>query len=340
MIFRLSLFFLSLCLSLFATNPFWVDFPPKENLTNQDYVDLQKKLREINVEPLIRSLHKKKYIPLESFFMTCFKGIRQTLIDPDQGLFPEMHFEKVGMGSDMCIVSCTPFNNDYPRVIRNIYSELQKTGFNGYFLYLIGGFPNPTGREIQFAGVPYSFKIFMMMEAQKLGFDKVLWIDSSMLPLHDPTPIFNFIDRTGYFAFEWEVLNRDNCLCQIFDETRELLKALTGTDIAEVSHVCGRAFGLKMNTPEAQQLIKEYYRMVELGTPFLSRLPEEFVLSAILGKKEYSHWRISKINKMDTRAIDRIDTPQKIEAAKQANFLFWVQAHTNWHSGTPEVKLH
>ena len=39
-----------------------------------------------------------------------------------------------------------------------------------------------------------------------------------------------------------------------------------------------------MNTEKAKQLIELYYRCVDLGTPFLSCYPDEFVLTAIIGK--------------------------------------------------------
>ena len=72
------------------------------------------------------------------------------------------------------IVSFASYDKNYYTLLKSIPAALEKCGFNGYFLYRMGGFPNPTGIEIQYIGVPYAFKIFMMVEAQKMGFDQVL----------------------------------------------------------------------------------------------------------------------------------------------------------------------
>jgi len=78
------------------------------------------------------------------------------------------------MFGDNCIVCCVPFNRIYPELVLSQVAALKETGFNGYYLYQIGGFPNPTGKEIRHVGVPHSFKIFMTLEAQRLGFSALL----------------------------------------------------------------------------------------------------------------------------------------------------------------------
>jgi hypothetical protein len=194
-------------------------------------------------------------------------------------------------------VCCAPFavnegaqvNKSRAENIKTIAAALQSTGFNGYFYYQIGGFPNPTGKEIQYAGVPYSFKIFMMLEAHKLGFNKVLWIDSALLPLRNPVSFFGWIETRGYFLRGWKTPS--NAWGFIFPQTRQLLQELTGTDVLNSFWIDTTIFGLKMDNPLVQKLIEEYYRMADLGTPFLSCFPEIFVLSALLGKPEFSSFQ-------------------------------------------------
>ncbi len=262
-------------------NPFAINFPVKEELSNDDYIEIQKQLREIDIRDLIRQLYipDQGYTTYEDFLSRCSRGISQVLIDPEKGYFPSKHLEKIGSGSDMCIVSCAPFDGVRSKLIQSIPEALRNSGFNGYFYYRIGGFPNPTGREIQFVGVPYSFKIFMMLEAQKLGFNKVLWIDSACLPLCDPSPLLQWLDHVEVFFIPGRPDYRF-----VFPATQQLLKELTGKDVMKLTHPCTTVLGLKMNAARAKKLIQDYYKMAELGTPFLSCFPEEVVLSTLIAK--------------------------------------------------------
>ena len=280
--------FILLAQSLFASespiNPFAINFPVKQNLTDEDYILAQSLLREIDLEPLLHEHYvpNQGYTTFDDLKARCCKGIKLVLIDPEKGLFPARYLEKIGQGGDRCFVSWVSFNNMYPSLVTTIPETLKKHGFNGYFLYQMGGYPNPTGKEIQYAGVPYAFKIFMMLEAQKLGFNNVIWLDSSLLPLRDPTPLFNQLEENGALILECTNHNYDKT--RIFPKTRQLLKELTTTDVVAVRHFCTAVFGLKMDTEKVEKFIESYYGLVTLGFPFISCFPEEFVFSSIMEK--------------------------------------------------------
>ncbi len=163
--------FISLCFFLcvaigMQANPFAISFPAKKGVSNEDCVQIQKQLRELNVEPLLRELYPENqgFCAFEGFLTRCSKGVSQTLIDLEKGHCPIQQLEKIGQGSNLCVVTCVPYDHVYPAFVRSLAKNLQTVGFNGYFLYRLGGFPNPTGEETQYVGVPYSFKIFMMLE--------------------------------------------------------------------------------------------------------------------------------------------------------------------------------
>jgi hypothetical protein len=317
----------------FQGNPFAIDFPAKMDLSNEDYIEIQNQLRKIDIEPQLGTLYplNRGYLEFHEFWKRCSRGLTQVLIDPERGCFPKMTLEKIGKGGDNCIVCCAPYNDLYPSFINSIPDALRNSGFNGYFLYQVGGFPNPTGREIQYVGVPYSFKIFMMLEAQKRGFNKVLWIDSAALPLRDPTPLFNWIDRTGALINGWKMPSE--AWNVVLPRTRELVGELTGVDVMNTNACCTVVFGLKMNTEKTQRLIEEYYQMVELGTPFLSCFPEEVVLMALidkmnkmgssLGETRKTYWGPCKIPKL----FGNSQEPNSIELLKKAGFYFYHMPH-------------
>lgn len=327
----LLLYLLLLSTQLEASNPFAIHFPSKKELTVEDYTNIQNQLRSIDIKPLVDELYSEFSDSAEvnwvDFYLRCSKGLRQTLVSPEQGLFPQRKLEKIGDGGKRCIVCCVPYNSDYPSLVSTISQALQETGFNGYFYYLIGGFPNPTGIEAQFIGIPYCFKIFTMMEAQQLGFTSVLWIDSALMPLRNPDPLFEIIDKYGAYLSEENKTQNNK---YIFPRTRLLLKELTGTDVFETTFIRTHAFGMKMDSDLSQKFIELYYQMLLSGLPFLSCFPEEFVFTAIAGREEFKDWKghvmsnVLSEHPLKPTPILSFESP---ELSKKSGVFFYYRGH-------------
>lgn len=308
-------------------NPFAINFPEKEIITEEDFINIQNLLKAIDIKPVIEKLYipDAGYTTLQDFYGRCSKGVKQVLLDPERHSIPSLQLVKIGSGSEMCIVSTVPFNKKYISLIKSIPENLEATGFNGYFLYQIGGFPNPSGREIQYVGVPYCFKIFMMLEAYKLGFNKVLWVDSAVLPLRDPTPLFSWLDENGALIHG---SHRPAVGKYLFPATHQLLQDLTGTDVLNSVYICTIVFGLKMDNNLTKNLIQSYYHMVELGTPFLSCFPEEFVLTALIGQADYASWKkFHSFRFLRGSGQAKADSMETIKQAKDEGYFFYHRKH-------------
>ncbi len=50
--------------------------------------------------------------------------------------------------------------------------------------------------------IPYGFKIFAFLDAIKRGYTSILWCDSSGWLTDNPSPIFDLIDKDGYFILK------------------------------------------------------------------------------------------------------------------------------------------
>jgi hypothetical protein len=306
-------------------NPFMIDFPEKKELTNDDYIEIQKKIKAINIIPLLQELYVEDIglTSFDDFKSRCTKALRQNLIDPEKNCFPQKKLIKIGRGGDSCIVNCCPYNLKYPELVNEIPQTLSDLGFNGYFYYLVGGCPNPTGKEVKYVGVPYSFKIFMMLEAQQIGFTKVLWLDSAILPLKDPTPIFAKIEQEGCFLLHEIIPGYDQRY--ILPKTRQLLKDLTGTDVVGGRHISTQVFGLKMDTEKTKKFVNAYYKMLELGTPFLSCYPEEFVYVSIFQQSE-KDWPSQHLFSV-LRFQGSQDIQSEAKILKETNLYFLLRHH-------------
>jgi hypothetical protein len=281
-------------------NPFEIDIPDKEFYTNNELVVIKKKLenKKDNIIEIVKNRFSNNDISftysLDASIDRCSKGVCQKLIDVDKNVYPSKILYKIGNGGNKkeCIVCCTTNLTDV-RAIKgaDIHQSLEKVGFNGYFYLFNGGFPTPRGMEMKYAGVPYCFKIFMMLEAEKLGFERIIWIDAACYAVNNPQILFDVLCEDDaifrqFFPYSPGIPTYEN---SVFKETIEELNALTNRNFVNSIAVCSVVFGLNLKSDKIQKFVNEYYEMVKLGTPFLSNFPEEVVITSIFNKDEYKH---------------------------------------------------
>lgn len=314
-------------------NLFTIKPPSPAEETPSFYLELQSKIHELSIEKELLKLYSEnaEYFPFERFYKRCSIGIHQNLLDSKKNFQP-LSIVKIGKWSDRCIVSMASYNKEYPKYIQRIQIGLEQSGFNGYFVYRIGGYPHPSGKEFAYAAVPYAFKIFLMLEAHKLGFSKIVWIDSVLEPLKDPTPLFEFLEKKKIFIY-FSPKSPDGWKC-ILPSTRKELEEITGVDVLAVPHVCAAIFGLDMSTAASSQFIEDYYQMVERGRVFLSYYPEEFVYAALCAKHFPLQWELPFMHlvknepkpfSLSPNIFD--DSEENIKKAKKDGFFFYRYSH-------------
>jgi hypothetical protein len=279
-------------------NPFLIDIPDKESYDNEELVLIQEKLHEINIDALINDLYPENFrTPFELIKNRVKRGINQIIIDISNNLLPSKTLYKIGNGGDgkNCIVCSTSLHDNRYDLSQTIRSSLEEVGFNGHFYLFNGGFPNPTGIEMKYIGVPYTFKIFAMLEAQKLGFEKVIWIDSACYAVNNPEGLFDALYRTDalFKAFPANYFEPDKSICTydhiIFPKTLDLLNKIVNRDIRNDMNVNSIVFGLNLSSPKINKFIEDYYDMVKIGLPFLSYFPEEIIFATLFNNPEFKY---------------------------------------------------
>lgn len=313
------------------SNPFLIDFPVKDSLTEEDYAKVQQKLRSVDIASFIETRYPnpppKKIFPpwasalatKEDFMGRISKATGQMLIDPEGKRKSIKQLIRIGSGGDRCLVSYASFNGKYIDLLESLPERLEQIGFNGYLLYRIGGFPNPTGKEIRYAAVPYVFKIFSMMEARNEGFSKVLWIDSAFLPLQNPEPLFRWIEKEGCFFKLHESFSKF-----ILPKTVECLLEKTGVNVLQARYVSAQIFGLDFSRDYTRTFLDRYYEMVEAGFPFFSCFPEEYVFTALVGKEP----ALQKNQPFSLLSISEIRLKGKTETwARDQGYFFLQRNH-------------
>ena len=299
-------------------NPFEIDIDLKDEYTNDDLVVIQNKLREKNLDEFIEYLYPKGRqfnTPFDFISQRVKRGITAKLIDIPNNSLPSKNLYKIGNGNkNNCFVCCsTSLNSDRDYMTHDIHESLKKVGFNGYFYLFNGSFPNPTNTELKYAGVPYCFKIFMMLEAKKLGFDKVIWIDAGCYAVNNPEPLFDLLSENDVVFRSFPSNMFESFNHTVFPQTIELLNKLTNKKINTI------VFGLNLNSEKIKDFIKEYYEMVKIGLPFLSYFPEEVVFGSILNKPEYKYV-FNNSGKMERLYIHEIHCSK--EHARNCGYYF------------------
>ena len=287
-------------------NPFLIDIEDKEEYNSNDYITIQQKISEINIDAFLESLYPEEPLTttLDEMKRRCKRGIYQQIIDISNNILPTKKLFKIGDGGDgkKCFVCCTQLSSNRYEYSKGILESLENVGFNGHFLLLNGGFPNPTGMEMKYVAVPYSFKIFMILEAKKMGFEQVIWIDAACYAVNNPDPLFKTLqkDDAVFRSFGPNCFQPNSCDNTVLPKTIELLSSIVKRDIRNDIIVNSIVFGLNLNSQIIMNFINEYYEMVKLGLPFLSCFPEEVVFGCIFNKPEYAHI-LNKTN--DTRNL-------------------------------------
>jgi len=116
---------------------------------------------------------------------------------------------------------------------------------------------------------PYAFKAYALQEAVKQGHATLLWCDASIVPIRSLTPLWERIERDGYWISrngwdnsEWTA---DSAYPDLFpgvpiEEARAINKM--------IPHVVGTAFGIDVNHAIGKRFLHEYFRLASTTRAF------------------------------------------------------------------------
>jgi len=312
-------------------NPYLIDIEDKMEYTNEELDQIQNLLREKYIDYIIEDGYNENFKwPFYWVRERCTKSLcsTQKIIDLSNNILPSKKLYKIGNGGDgkCCFVNYTHLNTNRYDASKLMLKSLEEVDYNGHFLLFNGGFPNPTGTEMKYVGVPYSFKIFMLLEAYNRGFTKVIWLDAACYAVNNPEKLFDLLNKNN-IMFRWfypnvfeNEPNANTCERVVLPQTIELLSKLVERDIRQDFSVNSIVFGLNFDSQIVNDFIKEYYEMVKLGLPFLSTFPEEIVFAAIFNKPKYNH--VFKYHNPEITILYINEAYQNKETAKSNGYFF------------------
>ncbi len=165
-------------------------------------------------------------------------------------------------------VVCVATTREYQKGMRRLYDALDKQEDESRRLdmheSIRGGIRGPrrhAGAWPSHQEIPYGFKAFALSESNLLGADLLLWCDASILPIRSLEPLWERIERDGYWLskngwsnYEWTA---DAAYPDLF--SCDLQTARVQNKV--VPHVVATAFGLNVKHPLGKAFLDEYYRL-------------------------------------------------------------------------------
>jgi hypothetical protein len=210
--------------------------------------------------------------------------MRQTrLISPKNEIDLSLHVDYLGndpSNKEWCVISYASYNREYDKKLQLMNSRFRKVKFSGHLLYRIGGWPDIEGGSLKLAHVPYAFKVAMFREAQKLGYKKVLWLDTSMDPQKNFDVFFDIIGVDGYFILEIF----PSKLRSHGSETMRISLGVTEEENKIIPQVAGGIVGIDFTHENGRKLLEAWYKAAEDLDPFLSPRSDQAALAAIAYK--------------------------------------------------------
>jgi hypothetical protein len=117
---------------------------------------------------------------------------------------------------------------------------------------------------------PYAFKSFALLEAAR-HFDLLIWADSCIIPVRSMEPLWERIERDGYWMsengfsnYEWTADSAYQDLFRYWQNEQRSTSAIR-EDMYRINrtipHVVATAFGLNARHPKGKAFLDEYFRL-------------------------------------------------------------------------------
>lgn len=197
---------------------------------------------------------------------------------PDE--FPEQGSAIVNSSADdkeNCLIVYASFNKGFPLGAKRLVEYVKNSDFKGHVLYRIGGWPNTEEGDLKTAHVPYAFKPCFFREAKRLGYQRVLWLDASILPYVSLNVIFEEIKRKGYF-----VMGGCSMIAPFMNESAAKDLGVTLDECNAIPTCSAGLFGVDFAQDRASKSIDLWYQAALSPHAFFTPRSDQNALSVIL----------------------------------------------------------
>lgn len=119
--------------------------------------------------------------------------------------------------------------------------------------------------------VPYAFKAYALQRASQTA-DVLLWADACILPIRDMEPLWQRIERDGYWFskngwsnYDWTA---DSAYPDLFPEYGSLMQKEARVVNFGIPHVVATSFGVNVRHEKGAAFLREYFRLASTTKAF------------------------------------------------------------------------
>lgn len=175
-----------------------------------------------------------------------------------------------------CIITYATFNRNYVAALEKLVENIKKSDYKGHVLYYKGGWPDLESGSLVLSYVPYAFKVCCFKEAQRLGYKRVLWIDTSLTPVVSLNTLFNDIKEKGHL-----IIGNTHMVAPYFTEKAANAFGLTLEQTADIPSCASFLFGVDLTNEKSVKVIDAWFEAAKNKGYYNSR-PDQSSLSVIL----------------------------------------------------------
>jgi hypothetical protein len=116
---------------------------------------------------------------------------------------------------------------------------------------------------------PYAFKAYALKQAADEGADLVLWCDACILPIRSLEPLWEKIEREGYWICNNGWLNSQWCADNWYADCYPGVNLEDArAENRNVPHVVATCFGLNLQHPVGKSILQDYYKLASKTRAF------------------------------------------------------------------------
>ena len=115
--------------------------------------------------------------------------------------------------------------------------------------------PMEGGAPLALSHVPYAFKASFFKEAERLGFKRILWLDTAVVPIAPLSDIFAMIKEKGYF-----VMGNTHNIGPYMNPQSAAFFGLTLVQTHKIPSCSAGLFGLDLTQKKSKTLLDCWYR--------------------------------------------------------------------------------
>lgn len=181
------------------------------------------------------------------------------------------------------LITYCSLNGPYPQFVHQLAKILKKHKRSYDCYFMIGSYPSTKEDGMSLFHIPYAWKTCLFKVVQDLGYEQIIWIDSSMMPVRSLEPLFDIVNERGRFFIPARGKHIGEFYRPFLHMYRDAIHAcgLQPKELMKMRHYQATVIGLDVTNPISNEYLQRWYELTKITEASLTTLPEELVMSTV-----------------------------------------------------------